>query len=412
MCKLCITLPTIFPDTVSLLRKGVEKTVTLTEKQCLALFCAGFLSIIPEPSDKVNGANFRKFYRGAALVDSQREKLIGILSSLEHLFRDGEEHPAHLETKIQAIRCAQPESSPVLDFWEDASEKMLPLEIVTPESEKDSRHFSARAKLLNLHAPKLGGDVIALGADYDERLVIEHPCLFAFMSLMETVQSNESLSIRGVRKVCQMEGSGKNLKFVTVVDDQCPIVQNFRQREIVGTYPPSYKEQPNQQFRSNQLLEDLNRMYSASTALPALGATAADNEPIEEEGEEEGQGVREGGEEDDDEVWTDDGSPVYAFPPGVDWREHSKGPAQLKLLQLWLATSKSGRILKLIFPHVGAEKDTLELFGCIEEVSNLLLDKGVTIGQLFNMVVEDRKHVVRHNWELLELLKSHLLYGV
>lgn len=139
VCQLCIAIPSLFPDSsVQLLRKNAQKTVTLTEKQCLALLCGGFLSILPETSEKISAANFRKFYRGAGQVASQREKLIGILSALEVLFRDGGENLANLETKVRVTRGAQPETQ-VAEFWENSDEKLMPLEIVAADAEKDVR---------------------------------------------------------------------------------------------------------------------------------------------------------------------------------------------------------------------------------------------------------------------------------
>jgi len=149
-----------------------------------------------------------------------------------------------------------------------------------------------------------------------------------------------------------------------------------------------------------------------------------EGEEGEEEGEAEGEGdvevaaEEEAAEEEvagEAEAETDEfeqqtaGWDVAAYPIGVG-PSHAGCP-QLRMLQLWIACSQARRTLRLRSPQlVGANLP--EEFTELDEVVKLLRSKGLTVGQLMGLLIDDRAILAKDPSKILKVLKSHLSFGV
>lgn len=208
-------------------------------------------------------------------------------------------------------------------------------------------------------------------------------------------------------------------------------------RELCTCFAVAHKNEPEKQFGISEMHADINRIYASLRAgfAPVKEEEEEydeDEEDYEGEGEAEGEGEGEGeaegegdaeaavevddagGEEDpaadpegdsvSSEKWD-----VASYPVGVG-PSHAGHP-QLRMLQLWVASSQAKRTLRLRSPQlVGANLP--EEFVLVDDVVRLARGKSLTVGQLMGLLLDDRAILAKDPSNILKVLKSHLSYGV
>jgi len=229
-----------------------------------------------------------------------------------------------------------------------------------------------------------------------------------------------------------LAGQGGSLRCDRGYQDTCPVgPDGCRTREICSSFPVSHKSKPEEQFKIQSMVLDLNRYLASCRAGYTVKEGEEDGEDEDdgeyeegEEGEEDGSPEEEGEEEaadgPEDSAKRDHGEEdlsaeehldVAAYPLGVGLS--CGGAPQLRVLQLWLACSQAGRALRLRTPElVGCELK--EEYGAdLPALAELLRKKGITVGQLFGLLQDDRAIFAEDGAKkALQVLKSHCSFGV
>jgi hypothetical protein len=318
--------------------------------------------------------------------------------------------------------------------WEDSEIPLAPVLRAAEMEKADAADYSAESRALQLTTARPGGDVLALGTDMDEVVFCEHPQLLPLLCIVDKLKADasEHLIIRGATRHSVLVGQGANLRCDRGIIDTCPIGQDaIRMRELCTCFAISHKNTVEKQFGMAEMHADINRIYASLRA--GFSSKKDDEDEYEEEyeeqedgeGEEEGEAEGEGdvemgpeaeeaaevpGENENEEFEQETASwDVAAYPIGVG--PNHAGYPQLRMLQLWIASSQAKRTLRLRSPQlVGANLP--EEFAELDDVVRLIRGKSLTVGQLMGLLIDDRAILAKDPSKILKVLKSHLSFGV
>ncbi|CEL99977.1 unnamed protein product [Vitrella brassicaformis CCMP3155] len=490
---LLLDMKSLFPRPIAVLRKGMRTQEVLTERQCLTLISAGFLCLLPEPSDKLQSLNFRtQATKLRCLLNYFRRCLTPAEASLLLNPPDaqdkGEDQPAGDSPAEGAGNQTLPEgeaetppatpqppgawladrlvtfhrrvlssSVPAYEELWESPQQLLAFKFVDDVDACDANKDSSRnSRLINSHAPRLGGSVLEMGADSDEILMMEYPSMLAGLVLVEKLSASECVVVSGIQRYNLLKGSGASLRWLGDYVDECaPTTDGHVQREMAVYQIKSYKTQPLAQFSPTDILSELAAIHIA--VHPTLGTTANKSwPPPQHEGEaaesapaasaepavaEERKDSPQPGEQQSADVSAAPAGaekppveerraespkspssdktalplppkvPLFAYPPGCG--AIYGGFPQLRFFLLWLASSCCERELLVRCPgSMGIDWDSELDRQQLSHIQSLVKQRGMTVGQLFGFLIDGASNLPERGLRLSDMLMLRLEKGL
>mmetsp|Transcript_25196 Transcript_25196/g.64483 ORF Transcript_25196/g.64483 Transcript_25196/m.64483 type:complete len:253 (-) Transcript_25196:54-812(-) len=251
----------------------------------------------------------------------------------------------------------------------------------------------------------------------DEVVFIEHGSTLVCLLFFEKLSDKEVMIIQGATRSCILRGHGPNLSCVgPLVNDTCPVGEgNIRRRELCTVFPTSYRHKVVDQYSADAMLTDVGRMYLSATPLaqlplfdPAEGSWDR-GEASSVVGDDVNESVSRKGNEVECDLDDETPAPLFCFPPGVG--PQYGGNPQLRFVLLWLAASQAGRQIRVRTPPI-LELELAEDLKEAEELVGVLLEAGVSVAQLWGMVVDESSTLLSKGCPVFEMLTSKIVYGV
>ncbi|XP_052739687.1 poly(ADP-ribose) glycohydrolase [Bicyclus anynana] len=257
VAKIALTLPDLVKSPIPMLKKGQNKSVSLTQWQLASLLANAFFCTFPERNNKRSESDYRTYPPANfnSLYDSGGPKVMEKLKCICHYFsRICKEQPTGVVTfsrrHISAEDCPD---------WSNCS---LPISTVPLFVDAETLIEDAEGCIQVDFANKfIGGGVLRRGAVQEEIRFVSNPELIASLLFTEVMEPTETVCIIGSERFSTHTGYSMSFKWSGSYKDETPRDSPNRRRCAVLAMDARRFPRPEEQYTKEMVDRELNKAY-------------------------------------------------------------------------------------------------------------------------------------------------------
>ncbi|XP_023015523.2 poly(ADP-ribose) glycohydrolase [Leptinotarsa decemlineata] len=256
--KLALKLPELIPGSLPLLKKGHNRSVSLSQLQIASLLANGFLCTFPwrkEVACTYPGVNFVRLFSAHDRPERQTcvdEKLKCIVHYFKRVTSTSPVGVVTFERKFI------PKSS--MPRWDTLRNNIANSKVYINSSgtiEDDGLGFLQ----VDFANRNVGGGVLGYGCVQEEIRFIICPELIVSRLFVEQLGDQEAVIVTGVERFSNYSGYGESFQWKGNVIDDTPHDEYGRRRTSICIIDATHFNKPKDQFHPSAMLRELNKAY-------------------------------------------------------------------------------------------------------------------------------------------------------
>ncbi|XP_053307107.1 poly(ADP-ribose) glycohydrolase [Spea bombifrons] len=252
MAALALELPNLCTQPIPLLKKGMNHSLTMSQKQIACLLANAFFCTFPPHNSKRSGyssypdINFNRLFEGRNPRKSEKLKTLFC-----YFRRVTNKSPTGLVTFTRQCLKSFPQ-------WERSPKKLTKIHVTCEGTIEGNGHGMLQVDFANRY---VGGGVIGSGLVQEEIRFIINPELIISRLFTESLDPNECLIITGAEQYSEYTGYAESYKWASSHEDEAPRDEwERRSTEIVAIDALHFRSHL-EQFAPEKITRELNKAY-------------------------------------------------------------------------------------------------------------------------------------------------------
>lgn len=255
--EIALSLPDLVQTSIPLLKQGMNRAISMTQRQAACLLANAFLCTFPRRNTQKEHSEFSNYpdinfsWLYGASGRNVIEKLKCIANYFERVLSN--EMPSNVITFQR--HCIQPPSD-----WEASDEKISTIKLfISSNGTIEEARGTLQVDFANRF---VGGGVLGRGCVQEEIRFVINPEMLVSKLFTECLDKLETLVMIGCEQFSMYRGYASSFEFAGDIIDDTPLDKCRRKKcRVVAIDATNYSYQRRQQYEKSSISRDLNKAF-------------------------------------------------------------------------------------------------------------------------------------------------------